>query len=170
MVGEVKRFDTEAIPGGEEFLGLEIVDGEREHSSQEGKRVFLPEDPGLKQEFGIAGCFLGEPCAVDFGTQFVVVVEFAVVDEDITTVWRAPGLGGRIEVADGESSMGKGDGAIDEQTGVVGAAIGHGIAESGQLGGCDLGRVAMRCDESDKTAHEMAWVDEKNKKDPAGEV
>ncbi len=147
-----ERLDAEAIPGGEEGSFVEVVNREREHAAESREAVGAVGLEGLHEEFGVAGRFLLEALSVEPGLEGGGVVEFAVVDEGESFVVGYPGLRGRGEVADGETSMGEGDFAVEEKTGIVGAAVGHGVSHGAQ---CRLveTRGAARGDDADEAAH-----------------
>jgi hypothetical protein len=99
---EVELFFAEAVAGEEEGLGAGVPEGEGEHAVQAGEGVFAVEGEGGKEDFRIGA---GDEGAGEGGSEFLIVVDFAVEGEGVAGAGVEHGLmAGGGEVEDGESA------------------------------------------------------------------
>ena len=83
----------------------------------------------MDDRFGVAARSIAMPLRLEAGPQRGVVVDLAVEGDPHAAVLVGHRLlAGRADVDDGQAAMREADGAVDEQTGAVGTAMGQHIA------------------------------------------
>lgn len=104
--GPVEGLDAERVAGEGEFLLVVVPDGNGEHAAQAGKHggaIFGKEG---ENNFSIAGGAEGVAARDELSAELLVVVDFAVEDEDVATVGRMHGLiGAGCGVENGEAGV-----------------------------------------------------------------
>ena len=127
---EVERLDAEAVAAEDDPAGLPLVDREGEHAVEARDEIGAEGVIGLQQHLGIALREERVAARLEFGAEFLVIVDAAVEDDGQPE----RGVGERLtrcvgQVDDLEAAMAEGDAVVSNDPHAIGPArceaVGH---------------------------------------------
>ena len=130
--GVIQRLDTEAVAHHEQGFLLAVPQRKREHAAKACDAGFAPGFPGMDDDFGIGMGAEGVAERLQFGHQFLKVVDFAIEHDDDRTVLVEQGLLAGGQVDDGQAPMPQADAGLQVQAAFVGAAMELGFVHAMQ--------------------------------------
>jgi hypothetical protein len=117
-VEEVEGLDAHAIAGQDEpALGLG-PEGDGEHAAEFLEAAEIPLEEGFEDDLGVRVCVEAMAESFKFLSNFSVVVDLAVIDDNGVFVRRVDGLVALGEINDGEPGVAEGD-----ERGFVGSLV-----------------------------------------------
>ena len=125
LIVVVIRLDAEDVPRAEEGLGAAVPDDKGEHPAQPGRQGVAPFLIAVQQDFGIRLGGKGMPGRQQFGAQVLVVVDFAVVNDDKVAVLVVHRLAAAFKVDDRKPAVAQRDLIVNKIALAVGAAVGN---------------------------------------------
>ena len=84
----IKRFDSRMITGQQQAPLDRVVKGQRKHAVETVERCFPPQSKRMEHNFSISGRAKSYSTLLKFPLQLAEIVNFAVVDHDITSIAR----------------------------------------------------------------------------------
>ena len=110
---KVERLDAEAIAAKHHFAAAGVVNGEGKHAAQPREKCRAPDPVAVQQRFGVAVTAEPHPELFQFPTQFRVVVDLAIENDDIASGFIAHRLrAGFRKIDDGQARVTERDLAI----------------------------------------------------------
>ena len=148
--GEVERLDAGAIARQQQPFRLAIPQRVREDSVEARDTGVAFERVKVQHHLGVAVRAELHTLLFEVGAQFLVVVDLAVVDDDVAAVGREHRLMAAAEIDDAEAPVPEAHRAFDEVVTVVGAAVQKAVAHRR-----DTRRIgsAFAQENSDQSAH-----------------
>src|SRR5581483_9204175 len=156
----IKRLDAEAVAGQQQAALWAIPDGEGEHTAQEFDRaaaVFFVE---MEDGFGVAMRAVAMAFGFEVGAIIGVIVDFAVEDDGDGVVFVEHGLMAAREINDRETAMGESDVRIEEEAGIVGAAMSKRVTHAGDGRGVEVTRRVFGNSDAADSAHQFTGSDQ----------
>ncbi len=130
-LGVVQRLDAVSITREEQLTPTPVPDGEREHAVEALDAFGSPVRIGVEHDLGVGVGSKGAPLSLQLEPQLAVVVELAVVGDDVVAGGidhRLVALGPRID--DREAAIGEPDRPVGVLTLAIRAAVGDDVAHA----------------------------------------
>lgn len=132
--GVIERLDTDRVADEVKLLFPCIEQGKGKHAVEAGKGGGAPMGESGKNDFGIATRFKGIAKGSEVPFQFRVVVDLAVIRNDIAAAGGDHGLvAGGAEVDEGKAAMAEDEGGVfvGIEAFVIRTAVAQGVAHGG---------------------------------------
>ena len=142
----VQRLDAQPVPRHEQRLLVAVPQREGEHAAKALHAGFAPLLPGVDDDLGVALGVEAVAGGLQFGNQFLVVVDLAVEDHDHRAVLVEQRLLAGGDVDDAQPPVAEAQPGLDVQAAFVGAAVGlrvvhaleHGVPHRALAAGVEL--------------------------------
>ena len=121
--GVEQRLDAEAVAGEKQGFAVAVPEGEGEHAAEAVDAALAPGFPGVDDDFGVAAGVEDVAERLQFGDEFLVVVDFAVEDDADALVFVVQRLLAGGQVDDRQPAVAEPDAGFDMQAAFVRAAM-----------------------------------------------
>ncbi len=150
----IQGFDAVAVPGQKELFPISVPNGQGEHAVEAFHAGRAPLGIGMKQDFGVGAGAEGVSLAFEFQTQFLEIVYLSIEHDGEPAVRGLHGLPAqRRKIQNGQASMPKAQGSVNERTFPVRAAMGNGDGHA--LDEHRRGRSAVEMENTADAAHDF---------------
>ena len=150
-IGPVERLLADAIAGAEQLVTANIRKRERKHPTKARGQSRSPGSIPVQQDFCVAVGPEAMPLALEFGTQFEVVVDLAVERDDELPILGGHRLLAARDVDDRQPTMREAEAGAQVQTGTIWTAMSDRIRHRAKHGLVDRSRAIREPDPGDAT-------------------
>ena len=123
--------DAQAVTRKKQGLLVAVPQGEGEHAAKALHAGLAPRLPGVQDDLGVAAGAEGVAQGFEFGHQFLVVVDFAVEDDDDRVVFVEQGLLAGGDVNDRQTAVAEGDTGLLVQARFIGPPVRLDVVDAG---------------------------------------
>ena len=121
--GVEQRFDAEPVSGEKQGFAVAVPEREGEHAAEAVDTAFAPGFPGVHDDFGVAAGMKRVAQRLQFGDQFLIVVDFTVEDDADAVVFVVERLLAGGQINDRQAAVAKTDAWLDVEAAFVRAAM-----------------------------------------------